>query len=142
MLAMPLNITHIIPTSYFILPDPLSQCWGTSPTILGHYLEKPRGQSSEWSPQGSPNAKTRGAVGPEGFGRGTFPRDSNHNPTPKAFPYYVILWSPLTSKEGFLSLHPNPTCPQRVSYKVQRLVELNPNILVRLFQRMTHQPPN
>ena len=29
-------------------------------------------------------------------------RDSIHLPTTKAFPYYVILWSSRTSKEGFL----------------------------------------
>ena len=32
------------------------------------------------------------------------------------FPYNVILWSSRSSKEGFLSSLPNPTCPERVSY--------------------------
>ena len=67
--------------------------------------------SGEWSPWGSPKAKTRGAVGPKGFGRGFFPKEPIHHPTPKAFPYNVILLSPRTGKEGFLALPSNPTCP-------------------------------
>ena len=43
--------------------------------------------------------------------RGFWPRDFIHYDTPKAFPHIFILLSSRTSKEGFLALPPNPTCP-------------------------------
>ena len=53
--------------------------------------------------------KSRG-WGPKGFWPRDLLRRCIHYDTPKAFPYNVILLASRTSKEGFLSLAPNPTC--------------------------------
>ena len=53
--------------------------------------------------------KSRGGIMVNGVPR-EVPRHSIHHDTPKAFPYNVILSASRTSKEGFLSLAPNPTC--------------------------------
>ena len=53
--------------------------------------------------------KSRGGIMVNGVPR-EVPRHSIHHDTPNAFPYNVILSASRTSKEGFLSLAPNPTC--------------------------------
>ena len=58
---------------------------------LGQCVEKPRVYHGEWSPSGSPKAKTRGAAGSKCFLPRDFPRDSIHHDTPKAFPHIFIL---------------------------------------------------
>ena len=45
-------------------------------------VEKPRVYHSEWSPLGSPKAKTRGAAGPKGFWPRVFPKDYIHTLIP------------------------------------------------------------
>ena len=51
---------------------------------------------------------------PQGFWPWDFPRDFIHHDTPNAFPHIFILLSSWISKEGFLSLLPNPTCPYTI----------------------------
>ena len=53
--------------------------------------------------------KSRGDIMVNGVPR-EVPRHSIHYDTPKAFQYNVIISASRTSKEGFLSLAPNPTC--------------------------------
>ena len=77
---------------------------------LGQYLEKPRGYHGEWSPYESPKAKTRGAAGPKGFGRGT----SQGTPFTIIHPIQPMdsLGTQLENGEGtkpyiLVELHPN-----------------------------------
>ena len=66
--------------------------------VMGQCVEKPRVYHGEWSPSGSPKAKTRGAAGPEGFWPRNLPRDNVHHATPKDFPKDNILYNSRTSK--------------------------------------------
>ena len=68
--------------------------WGRERERLGQSVEKPRGYLGEFSPQGNPKAKTRGAAGPEGFDRGNFRGTPFHHDNPKAFPQIFIFWHP------------------------------------------------
>ena len=65
-------------------------------------------------------------------------RSSFHHDTPKASPCMFILSSSQTSKEDFLSATGLPRAHngQCLELKVQTLVELNHNILVRDVERI------
>ena len=70
---------------------------------LGHYLKKPRRYHGECCAYGGPKAKTWGAAGPKGFGRGTSRGTTFTMIPPRFFSKNVILIESRTSKEGFLS---------------------------------------
>ena len=60
-----------------------------------------RGYHGEWSPSGSPMAKTKGAAGPEGFGRGTSRGTPFSMIPPKLFHTFSFFCHPALVKRDF-----------------------------------------
>ena len=109
----------------------LLQCTGT---ICG----KARGYHGEWSPLGSPKAKTRGAAGPDGFGRETYRGTTFTMIPPRLFHKMPILQHPGLVKRDFFQANglPGESIGHYTGLGRQIYVELNPNILVRDAIRM------
>ena len=70
-----------------------------------------------------------------------FPRDSIHHDTPKAFHIFSFFCHPGPVNRDFFHCRQNLPAPRQYHtqycvVKVHRFLELNPNILVRLVERM------
>ena len=113
--------------------------------IVGQYLEKPRVYYGEWSPQGSPKAKTRGAAGPKGFGQGSFRGTPFTMIHPRLFNIFSFFCHPEPVKRDFLHCCQTQPAPRKYHtqyyvVEVHSLVGLNPNILVRHVEKMYSVP--
>ena len=95
---------------------------------LGQCLEKASGYHGEWSPYGSPKAKTRGAAGPKGFGRGAYRGTPFTIIHPRLIHIFSFFIQPIDSLGTELE--------NGEDMKPYILVELNPNILGRDVERM------
>ena len=69
--------------------------------ILWQIVEKPWGYHGEWSPSGSPKAKTRGAAGPKDIWPQDFLTDSIHHDTPRLIHICSFFCQPGLVKRNF-----------------------------------------
>ena len=109
---------------------------------MGHYLKKPRRYHGECCAQGGPNAETRGAAGPEGFGCGTSRGTALTLIPPRFFHKMSFLQHPGQVKRDLFQVGFGQWTPQGVHWTLYRartanIGELNPNILVRDAIRMS-----
>ena len=99
-------------------------------------MEKPRGYHGEWSALRGPMAKTRGAAGPEGFGRGTSRGTPFTMIPPRLFHIISFFQLPGLVKRDIFHWRQTQHVPREsighyTGLGQGILVELNPNILVR-----------
>ena len=87
---------------------------------MGHYLKKPRRYNGEYCAQGGPKAKTRGAAGPEGFGRGTSRGKTFTMIPPRLFHIMSLLQHPGLVKRDFFQVGFGQWTPQGVHWILYR----------------------
>ena len=87
---------------------------------VGHYLKKPRRYHGECCAQGGPKAKTRGAAGPEGFGRGTSRGTTFTMIPPRFFHKMSLLQLPGLVKRDFFQVGFGQWTPQGVQWILYR----------------------
>ena len=99
------------------------------------------GYHGEWSALGGPKAKTRGAAGPNGFGRGTSGGSPFTMIPPRLFHIMSFFQLPGLVKRNLFHWGQNEPVPRKsighyTGLGQEILLELNPNILVRDEERL------